>query len=178
MIKYFALLRGINVSGKKIIKMDYLKLIFESIGYQNVKTYIQSGNVIFDSPDTDQNLLCEKIKNYLLERLGYKVIVFLRSLDELKNIIKNNPFISNLKQQNANMYVVFLMEEPTDASKQSLISRNNDIEVFEIKDREIYCLRLKKYDGKTRFTLYSIEKILGMPATTRNWSTINKLISI
>jgi uncharacterized protein (DUF1697 family) len=178
MVRYVALLRGINVSGQKIIKMDYLKKLFESMELQNVKTYIQSGNVIFDSLESEEYKLSEKIENYLQNSLGYKIIVFLRSLQEIREIIEQNPFRTNKNDQNTSLYVSFLSETPDSESKLSLISRNNKIEEFQIRNREAYCMRLKPNDGKTKFTLYSVEKILGMPTTTRNWTTINKLLLI
>jgi uncharacterized protein (DUF1697 family) len=178
MTRYVALLRGINVSGQKIIKMESLRQMFETMGFQKVITYIQSGNVIFDSPANNKNLLCENIEKHLLESLGYKVTVFLRSIPEIKEIINQNPFNTDLQGDNKIMYVSFLSDTPTAESIKSLLSKNNEIEVFDIKNREVYCLRLKPNDGKIKFILYSVEKILQMPATTRNWTTVNKLLTM
>jgi uncharacterized protein (DUF1697 family) len=178
MVRYVALLRGINVSGQKIIKMELLKQIFEKLGFENVKTYIQSGNVIFDSKITDLHFLSEKIEKQLLISLGYNITVFIRSLSELKDIIENNPFKSSDRiDHNTSMYVSFLSEMPNEAAKEKLFLTNNNIELFNIRNREVYCLRLIKNDGKTKYNLYSLEKIIGMPATTRNITTINKLLT-
>ena len=92
MATYIALLRGINVAGQKIIKMTELASCLESMKFKNVRTYIQSGNVIFESKATDKNKLSRRIKRKLQEILGHNVLVFLRTRQDLEKIVKFNPF--------------------------------------------------------------------------------------
>ena len=109
MIRYIALLRGINVSGQKIIKMEALKNIFESLKLKNVKTYIQSGNVIFDASEKNSVLLNERIEKHLNKSLGYKVSVMLRTVTELGEIIKLNPYKKIDIDKDIHLYVSFLI---------------------------------------------------------------------
>jgi uncharacterized protein (DUF1697 family) len=174
---YIALLRGINVSGQKVIKMDALKGIFESMQYQNVKTYIQSGNVIFQADEDQYNQLVKEIEDKLLRELGYEVTVIIRTLGELKEIINQNPYhVSELKQDEK-IYISFLSEKPTDEAVEVLQSFQNDIDDFRVQGREVYLLCRKGY-GKTLFSNQFIEKKLGVNATTRNWNSVNKITAI
>src|SRR4051812_19370866 len=102
---YIALLRGINVNGQKMIKMDQLKNIFESLPFQNVKTYIQTGNVIFEAADDD--LLSTRIESKLNDVLGYHVPVIVRTLDELEGIVRQTPFPLIEISENEKLYVSF-----------------------------------------------------------------------
>ena len=92
MTKYIAFLRGINVGGKKIVKMQDLAAIFVAGGFKNVKTHIQSGNVIFEASIKNSSTLTKKIESNLQESLGYAVPVLLRTISELAVLIKSDPF--------------------------------------------------------------------------------------
>ena len=104
---YFAFLRAINVGGHAIVKMDALKKIFESAGMKNVKTYIQSGNVVFDSTEKDEKKLQKKIEKKLSAELGYEVPVLLRAFDELKKVSEKDPFKKFQSGKEQMVYVAF-----------------------------------------------------------------------
>src|SRR5713226_331081 len=91
-MRYVALLRGINVGGKKLIKMDDLRRVVESLGLRNVSTFIQSGNVLFEASAANRSALTTKIEKKLLKTFGHEVTVVLQTIDELKDILKRSPF--------------------------------------------------------------------------------------
>src|SRR5712691_6588800 len=122
MIKYVAFLRGINVGGKKLIKMEELRRVFDSLGFKNVSTYIQSGNVIFDATEVNPNLLAKKIENKLHKSLGHEVTVILKTLNVLKDILKRSPFKKINPGADVIMFVTFLSVEPATKPKLPLQS--------------------------------------------------------
>ncbi|MCG6912479.1 DUF1697 domain-containing protein, partial [bacterium BMS3Abin03] len=136
-MKYIAFLRGINVSGHRIIKMEELRKIFEALKFKNVKTYIQTGNVIFETTVKDPDSLTKKIEKYLHKSLGYEVETMLRTIPEMEEIIKNNPFKKNKLDKTLHLYLTFLSEEPINEMKKSLIDSSNDVATFKMKNREL-----------------------------------------
>ena len=134
--RHVAFLRGINVSGQKIIKMVDLAKLFTSFGFKNVRTFIQSGNVIFDSTEQDIDSLTEKIEKNLAKKLGYQVDVMVRTLQHLESILKRNPF--KKLPPDAKISVVFMSGKPTVKPKLPLLSPKKDLELIEIRDRDAF----------------------------------------
>jgi uncharacterized protein (DUF1697 family) len=176
MIRYVAFLRGINVSGHNLVKMEDLRQYFQMPGIYNVSTYIQSGNVLFESEEYDETVLRAKIEKQLSDKLGYKVPVVLRMSHELKSIIANNPFDHIKTEDTMKIYVTFLTDTPAFSVRGSLGVYSNDAEDARVVKREVY-IRTGNY-GKTCFSNTVIEKKMGMTATTRNWATINKILEL
>ena len=174
MSNYVALLRGINVSGQKIIKMEDLKKIFESLKFENVKTYIQSGNVIFESKESNLEILTIKIEKFLKAKLGYEVTVIIRTMEKMKEIVACNPFKKN-KDKDAKPYVTFLSKKP-EYIKIPLVSNDKSVEVFSIIDYDAFSLS-RKVKGKSGFPNSFLESKLKIHATTRNWNTVSKIAS-
>jgi uncharacterized protein (DUF1697 family) len=175
MTRYVAFLRGINVSGQKLIKMEALRQIFEMPGIKNITTYIQSGNVLFDSKETDGEKLRVKMEKQLLKQLGYEVPTIIRSLDEIRTIIEKNPFpISN--DDHKKLYVHFLSDEPGKALHALLQPYKAPEEELMIMGREAY-LVTPGY-GNSKLSNALVEKKLGVTATTRNWATVNKVLEL
>jgi len=177
-MKYVALLRGINVTGHHIIKMEDLRKYFESFQLKNVQTYIQSGNVVFDSSENNANTLTKKIESGLKKNLGYDVSVMLRTKTEMENVIENFPFKKLSEEKEKRVYIVFLSEEPVEEKKQVLLSCPSDVESYEMIGREVFILCEDKGYGKTKFNNGFIEKKLSLSATTRNWNTVNKILEM
>ena len=177
-MKYIALLRGINVGGNKVIKMKDLVEMFVSFGFKNVKTFIQSGNVIFDSPKINTELVKSKIENGLNKSLGYSVDVILRTREELSNIVKNNPFKKEIDQPNTKLYVTFLSKLPENKIKKIVSSYDNELETFKINNLQVYIFIRKNDIQKTVFSTNFLEKKLGLLGTTRNWNSINKILKL
>jgi uncharacterized protein (DUF1697 family) len=176
-IKYIALLRGINVGGKNLIKMEDLRQIFESLDFENVRTYIQSGNVYFESADKSESAITKKIEKSLHKHLGDDVLVFTRTIPEVEAIVKRNPFNKIKTAPSTKLYVSFLKEELKKKPKLPHISTKKDVEIIEIKKREVYCLTVE-INGRFGFPNNFVEKEFGVPATTRNWTTVCKLLEL
>jgi uncharacterized protein (DUF1697 family) len=176
MTRYVALLRGINVGGRKLIKMAELVRIFTNAGCQNTRTYIQSGNVIFDSAAANSSALTNKIERTLQKELGYPVTVILRKLSDLEAIVRRNPFKKFAKALDAYPFVVFLRGDPQHKPKLPLLSQIENLEVFEIKDGVAFIIARRKKDGRSGNPNAFVEKQLGVPGTTRNWNTVNKIV--
>ena len=173
-MKYAAFLRGINVGGKNKIKMEALREVCASIGFENVKTYINSGNVIFEARKTDDKKLAEKLEKAIEKQFALNIKVMVRSISEIENIIKNNPFDGQF-ENDKDLHVFFLDEEMPAEKRELLLSNNSENERYFVKNREIFCLlRVSVLDslmGKDY-----IGKKLKVPATARNWRTVNKIL--
>lgn len=170
---YISFLRGINVSGQKIIKMQDLVLLFESFGFSDVKTYLQSGNVLFDSDETDTSKIIKIIDDGIFNKLGYRVTVILRTKQELLAIVDSNPFRDY--DGNIKYYVTFLAE--ISEQPPTLPIQMNDIEnkVFKNENNNVFTVGFN-VKGRYGFPNVFIEKEFGVPATTRNWNTILKIL--
>jgi uncharacterized protein (DUF1697 family) len=176
MPKYIAFLRAINVGGHTV-KMDYLRRLFEAIGLSNVETFIASGNVIFDSRSKNTKALERKIEDHLQDTLGYKVTTFIRATSELVEIGHYKPFRDKELNAEGNLvYVAFLADNPSDTSKQKLLSLTTKVDALQVYGREVYWLRRTKI-GESEFSGALLEKTLGMPATLRNLTTVKKIAS-
>ncbi|MFZ3591122.1 DUF1697 domain-containing protein [Bacillus sp. DJP31] len=180
MTTYMALLRGINVGGKNIIKMAELRSSFESLGLNRVQTYIQSGNVLFESNELEQALR-KLIEHKIEENFGFPVTVVLRTASELEWIAENCPFSEEAitkaegTSEGESLYVALLLEVPTEEGIERLGAYKTENEEFHIEDREIYLL-FRKSIRKSKLA-NQLQK-LGVPVTIRNWKTINKLITM
>jgi uncharacterized protein (DUF1697 family) len=176
MTTYIAFLRGINL-GKRNVKSDELKAIFSETGFENVRTYIASGNVIFDAKEKDGEKLTKKIERSLEDKLGYKVIVFLRSQAELENILENNPF-KNEHGKDGKCYISFLYDEPPKAAAKEIEARSSDTEIFKFIGRELYMLFYVGFSESVFFKKNDYEKVLGVLATNRNLNTPTKIMAM
>jgi uncharacterized protein (DUF1697 family) len=177
MTRYVALLRGINVSGQMLIQMEDLRSwVTEIPGITNVVTYVQSGNVLFDAPVDDGKSLAKKLEQHLETKLGHKVDVLLRLFSEISDIVANNPLTTVKTEEKNRLYVTFLSEVPAFDVRGSLGVYSNDAEYARVVNREVYVYS-HNY-GKTCFSNTFIEKKLGVKATTRNWTTVNKLLDL
>jgi len=171
MTKYVAFLRAINVGGNAIIKMTDLKRMFESAGLENVQTYIQSGNVVFETEEKDIDAVAKRIEGQLEGAAGYKIHLFVRTMRELQAIVSKSPFTA---KSNEMAYVAFLDQKPDPKGKQALLALKNEADDFAIKGREVYHLRRDR--EKSVLAKTSTEKILKLPATIRNMTTLAKIV--
>ncbi len=175
---YIALLRGINVGGKNIIKMSELKRTFDSIGLCEVQTYIQSGNVIFKS-DEEESVLQSKIEHQIESTFGFPVKVVLRTLAELEEIILDCPFskdeISEAESLSDKecLYVALLSISLPKEKTEYLNAYRSDSDDYRIIDRNVYLL-FRNSISKSKLA-NNVQK-LDVAVTVRNWKTLNKLV--
>ncbi|MGZ6332271.1 MAG: DUF1697 domain-containing protein [Bdellovibrionota bacterium] len=171
-----AMLRGINVSGQKLIKMEELREALGTLGFRNLRTYVQSGNVVFEGKGTPAQL-SEKIRKKILAHFGHEVPVIVRSSEEIGKILAKNPFLKERDIDPTRLHVVFLSEAPA----KNLISKLGAIAAgadrFHAVKTEIY-LHCPKGYGNTKFSPATLERTLGVTTTTRNWNTVNQLFEM
>jgi uncharacterized protein (DUF1697 family) len=177
MIKYLALLRGINVSGHNMIKMDALKKMLENMGFQNVETYIQSGNVFFESEEENAAGIGFKIKQEISKVFGYDVPVIMVSKTDLELCFKNNPYLKEKECDIKKLYVAFISKELTAAAINDLKISNFKPDEAAIDSNRIY-IKYAIGAGKTNLDQKYIEKKLNVVATIRNWNTVTKLLEM
>ncbi len=174
---YISILRGINVSGKNIIKMEQLRELFITLKFQHVRTYIQSGNVIFQTKETAQSLLSKKIAEVIEKQFGFKIPVLTLTIDELKSAITDNPFLKKEKKDNEFLHVTFLSELPEKALFSAIEKEKYLPDEIQILSKCVYLYCPNGY-GKTKLHNTFIENKLKVRATTRNWKTCHELIKI
>ena len=177
MIKYVAILRGINVSGQKKINMNDLKLLLAKAGFGDVKTYIQSGNVLFESAEMDVDGLRKKMEQTIFDAYDFEVPIIIRTVLELKEVVKNNPFFGQNDVETNMPYVTFLDEKPVQTNVDKINSAQFLPDIFVISGKEIYIVCPNGY-GNTKLSNVFFENKLKLTATTRNWKTVNELIRL
>ncbi len=171
------MLRGINVSGQKIIKMEELRASFETLGFQHVRSYVQSGNVVFEASKSSITSLSKKIGEKILSDYGFSVPLILRTSDEMKEIVGGNPFLKGRDVDRSKLHVTFLSGPPARSALGKLDALNGNPDEFHVKDREVYLYCPNGY-GRTKLSNAAFEKLLSVNATTRNWKTVDTLAEI
>lgn len=174
---YIALLRGINVGGRNKIKMVDLKTSLLLLGLENVQTYIQSGNIIFNYKKMESNEIEQLLKAAILESFELVVPVLVLTKKELEYAFLNNPFLKEKNIDPKTLHVTFLKDKPKQTLAKSLEnpSKNNDQFIIHRKMAYVSC---PNGYGKTKLTNGFFEKKLDQPSTTRNWNTITKLMAL
>ena len=175
MNRCIALLRGINVGGHQKIKMDDLKGMLESLGFEKIDTYIQSGNVVFDATIDDRDHLRTVIKEQIESEFGFHVPVLIRTPRELETALNDFP-LEILEGWKG--YISFLMQIPDEKKAAELEAKSNEAEQFKVKYNLVYSIVDKKTEVKTRFSNGFIEKKLSITATTRNLRTCKKILDL
>jgi uncharacterized protein (DUF1697 family) len=171
---YVCLLRGINVSGQKIVKMDKLRAAFEALGFADVKTYVQSGNVVFKAPTQDSAKLIKKIEEKVLREFGFSVPVVVKTSDEISAVIKKNPFLKEKGIDLSRLHVTFLSQAPEKTAVKMLDAIAAGADRFHCLGETVY-LHCPNGYGETKLSNNAFEKVLSVRATTRNWKTVNQL---
>ena len=173
MATYISILRGINVSGQKKIRMEDLKGLYEGLDFSEVTTYIQSGNVIFK---TGLNLsisgLSEKIEKAIEEKYHFHVPVIIRTADEIRKILSSNPFLDEDGLDREKLHVTFLEEKPQPTDVGAIQKFDFSPDRFWIIGKEVYLYCPGGY-GNTKLSNTFFEKKLHVKATTRNWKTVH-----
>ena len=173
MPRYIAFLRAINVGGHNV-SMEKLRSCFEELKFQQVQTFIASGNVIFNTRSTKPDALQAKIEPTLLKNLGYEVKTFIRTDAEVAAVATCKPFSASLLENAAALNVGFLEEEPTAEHLEKIAGFKTEIDDFQVHGRELYWLcRVKQSESK--FSNVMLERALKKKATFRGLNTIKRL---
>ena len=175
-MRYVALLRGINLGGNNQMKMEELRTTFEALGFTKVKSYINSGNIAFDTKKSSESKLIDKIEKAVESKYGRRVHIMIREQQDIERILKNNPF-NGQYESHKHMHVLFL-KEPMPAEKEELLQASAlPGEQYAVRDREIYNLLPNGVAGSL-LTKGFFEKKPVVPYTGRNWRTVEKLAEL
>ena len=172
---YIALLRGINVSGQKIIPMSVLRELCTKLGYSDVTTYIQSGNIVFTS-DQKPSSIQKSIKETIAKKFKFDVDIFVYTIGELKKIVVHCPYDESNLSENEKIHFTLFSGLPDKQGIEKLKSIG-DADEFTIAGRSMYLLTRNGY-GNSRFNNVFVEKTLSVRATSRNFNTMKKLIEM
>ena len=171
---FISLLRGINVSGQRKIRMADLKVAYEAVGLTNVNTYVQSGNVVFDCKMRSASKIAGLLEQQIESCFGYDVTVMVRTPSDFKRIIEDNPFSAQARKDPAKVHVTFLASRPSGAMVERVEDADTGGDEFSVGRQEILLYCPNGY-GKTKLNNTFFERKLKMPATTRNWKTVKAL---
>ena len=171
-----SMLRGVNVGGHNMIKMDALRALYESLGLRDAQTYVQSGNVVFRTQARDLALLSKKIEDGIERGFGFRPSVILRTSSELRDVIARNPFAKRDGIEPGKLVVTFLAGDPAPDARAKLLSIKTGPEELRMDGRELY---IYFPDGMGRSKLPPLlEKALRVPGTGRNWNSVTKLLEL
>lgn len=177
MVRYIAFLRGVNVSGQKIIKMEALRSVLVAGGFIEVKTYIQSGNILFSTDLQDDIQLILQLENLIEKEVGFRTDVILRKVTDIESIVSSALFNSLRKDTGEKYYITFLKHEYPEPLTIPMFSKNKDVEVIHQNYMDLYSIS-RLHNGTYGFPNSFIEKLTGIPATTRNPNTLEKILKL
>lgn len=178
MDKKIAILRGINVGGKRKILMVDLKSLFEEIGYSEISTYIQSGNVIFTSADkSDEKEMANRIEKAIEEKFGFEVPVIVRTAKDLQKTLSNNPYYKDGEMDISPLHITFLAQNPSGESLDKIKTFDFPPDKYTIEGKDVFIYCEGKYH-QSRLTNNFFENKLKVKATTRNLKTVKKLCEL
>jgi uncharacterized protein (DUF1697 family) len=173
---YIAMLRGVNV-GQKTIRMERLRATFETLGFSAIRSYVQSGNVVFQTKPGSLPRLSESISRQIQRDFDFEVPVLLRTSKEMENVVRCNPFVKNKAIDHSKLHVTFLSDAPPEAVASGLEPLASKSERFRVLGRQVYLYCPDGY-GRTKLSNGAIERKLSVVATTRNWRTVNALLEM
>lgn len=176
---HVALLRGINVGGKNKLPMKDLAAMFEEAGCEDVRTYIQSGNVVFRASKSVAARVPEQVSKAIQEKFGHRVPLVLRTAGELRAVSKENPFLAKAKKDGdtSALHAMFLDEEPTKARVEALDPERSAGDTYEVRGREVY-LYCPNGLARTKLTNDYFDRALKTTSTVRNWNTVLRLLEM
>lgn len=176
MTTYLALLRGINVAGKNKVPMKGLRAVLEELGYEDVRTYVQSGNVVFESGSRSAKKLASAIEDAMSRSFDLDVSVMIRTRREFERVVGDSPFTVETTKPSF-LHVMFMDRAAPSRAVETLDHDRSPPDEFEVKGREVYLL-FPNGAGRSKLTNDYFEKKLEVRSTARNWNTITKLLEM
>jgi len=171
------LLRGINVGGRAIIKMEALRALFVSLKFQQPQTYVQSGNVVFRTPESDLDLLATRIRQAIEKKFACSPAIVLRSVTEFRAVVSGNPFARRNNIEPAKLHVFFLAAQPAKNAAQSLRQLAIQPEELHLIGQELF-IYFPNGVGKSKLPWARVDKALETQGTGRNWNSVTKILEI
>lgn len=176
MAVYIALLRGINVGGKNLIKMDALRAVCESIQLRNVRSYVQSGNIVFRAKGADAAKLAERIESAIENEFGFRPRVILRTPAEWREVIARSPFARG-DFEPSKLLVHFLASDPGEEARERARGISAAPEELHVFERELY-IHYPNGMGRTKLSMAAVERALKVTGSGRNWNSVLKLLQM
>src|ERR1700685_240936 len=172
-----SMLRGVNVGGHNMVKMEELRALYESIGLRNPQTYVQSGNVVFRTDVRSLAAVATKIENAIERSFGFRTPVVVRTSSELRDVIARNPFAGRRGIDPRKLLVTFLASDPSAEAREQVLQIKAEPEELHIDGREVY-MYFPNGLARPKLSWVTVEKKLKTPGTGRNWNSITKLLEI
>lgn len=172
-----SMLRGINNVGSNRVKMDALRALYESLGFQDPRTCVQSGNVIFRTRARSHTVVATRIQDGIGRAFGFRPAVLLRTADELRKTVAANPFARRRNVEPSKFLVTFLAGKPAPGATDTLTAFKHYPEEIHLKGRELY-IYFPNGVGESKLPWSSVEKLLGVAGTARNWNSVTKILAI
>ena len=172
-----SMLRGVNVGAHNRIKMDALRSLYESLDLEDPRTYVQSGNVIFRSRETNTAQLAAKIQPAIAKKFGFSPDVVVRTVEEMRRVIAANPFAGRKDVSPDKLLVTFLASEPAKEASASLKELSALPEEIHLKGKELY-IYFPNGAGKSKLPWSRIDKLLKVTGTARNWNSVSKMLEM
>jgi uncharacterized protein (DUF1697 family) len=172
-----SLLRGVNVGGHHKIRMDALKTLYESLGLGNVRTFLQSGNVLFTTDEANFDRLARRIEDAIEKQFGFRPSVILRTPSELREVIRANPFAARTEINPGHLIVTFLASDPGQEARDTVLAMRLDPEELVFGVREHY-IHFPNGAGQSKLPNAAIERVLRTPGTGRNWNSVTKMLEL
>jgi|SRR5579864_358580 len=171
---YVAMLRGINIGPHKRMKMEKLRASCEALGFEKIKTFIQSGNVVFRAAKMSPATVSKKLEERIAKDFGFSADVIARTKEEMEKVVHNNPLLKERGLDPAKLHVVFLSERPEAAALEKLESLTLEPDKVRHSGREIYFCFPNGVSGSSLWK-HPLDRVLSVSATMRNWNTVNSL---
>ena len=171
------MLRGVNVGGHNKIKMDALKALCVSLKLKDPQTYVQSGNVIFKTDEKDIAKLAKRIQGSIDKKIGFRPVVILRTVGELRDVIARNPFAKRRGIEPGKLLVNFLAADPGKEARAKALAIKIGPEELHLIGGEAY-IYFPNGQGRSKFPWAAIERALGTSGTGRNWNSVTKMLEM
>ena len=176
MIAVISMLRGVNLGPHRRIKMDALRAVYESLGFADPQTYVQSGNVVFLTKERELTPLIKRIEDGIEKKFGFQSDVLLRTTAEMKAVVAKNP-LRGAEFEPGKLLVTFLRGKPTKATRDAVLGLKADPEKLWLQGSELY-IYFPDGQGKSKLPTVAIGKMLQITGTARNWNTVTSLLAM
>ena len=172
-----SLLRGVNVGGHNMIKMEALRALYQSLGFRDIETYVQSGNIVFRTEARGLASLPKRIADAIERSAGFRPGVMVRTTSELRDVIARNPFAKRRGIEPGKLVVTFLASDPSPEARDKVLKIKADSEELRLDGRELY-VYYPNGMGRSKVSPGVIERALKISGTARNWNSVTKLLEI
>jgi uncharacterized protein (DUF1697 family) len=172
-----SMLRGVNVGGHNMIRMEALRALYVSLKLRDPQTYVQSGNVVFQAEGRDLVKLADQIEIEIERSAGFRPSVILRTAAEMREVVARNPFAGRSGIAPNKLAVIFLARDPGQDARDRLLAIKTDPEELRIGGRELY-VYYPDGMGRSKFSAAVMERALQVAGTARNWNSVTKLLEM